>query len=161
MKKPDKSSPDKEMLKAFEAAGLVDYLEYIQSGKRIMAANFKAGVARGLGITVGMSLVLGIVAWVLTLLVDLPVVGEYAAQVEAYMNEYRESTNYNDDFEKMNELLRHIEENTKEPGALTEAPGSPSKAPDFPVEAPDSPLKALDFPVEEPGSPNKVPAPPM
>ena len=135
------------MLKAFEAAGLVDYLEYIQSGKRIMAANFKAGVARGLGITVGMSLVLGIVAWVLTLLVDLPLIGEYAAQVEAYMNEYRESTNYNDDFAEMNELLRHIEENTKESGA--------------PLEALPSAIEAPDFPVEEPGSPNEAPAPPM
>ncbi len=142
MKKPDKSSPDKEMLKAFEAAGLVEYLEYIQSGKRIMAANFKAGVARGLGITVGMSLVLGIVAWVLTLLVDLPLIGEYAEQVEAYMNEYRESTNYNDDFAEMNELLRHIEENTKDYGPSVKAPGSPVGVPDLPVEEPDSPMTA-------------------
>lgn len=131
MKKPDKSSPDKEMLKAFEAAGLVDYLEYIQSGKRIMAANFKAGVARGLGVTVGMSLVLGIVAWVLTLLVDLPVIGEYAGQVEDYMNEYRESTNYSDAFAEMNELLRHIEENTEVPALPVDqpAPAAPEPAP--------------------------------
>lgn len=113
MKKPDKSSPEKEMLKTFEAAGLVEYLEYLQSGKRIMTTNFKAGVAKGLGLTLGMSVVLALIAWILALLVDLPVIGEYASQVEDYMTEFRESTNYNDDFERMNELLQHIDENTR------------------------------------------------
>ena len=114
MKKPDKSSPESEVLKAFEAAGLIEYLEYIKSGKRIMMTNFKAGVARGLGLTLGMSIVLGIVAWVLALLVDLPVVGEYAKEVENYMTEFRDSTNYNDEFDEMNALLRSIEENTQD-----------------------------------------------
>ena len=101
------------MLRAFEAAGLVEYLEYLQSGKRIMLTNFKAGVAKGLGLTLGMSVVLGVIAWVLTLMIDLPVIGEYANDVVNYMNEYRESTNYTDEFQEMNELLRHIDENTK------------------------------------------------
>ena len=126
MKKPDKSSPESEVLKAFEAAGLIEYLEYIKSGKPVMMTNFKAGVARGLGLTLGMSIVLGIVAWVLALLVDLPVVGEYAKEVENYMAEFRDSTNYNDEFDEMNALLRSIEENTQDGSSENGAAAGPN-----------------------------------
>ena len=46
-----KNSPDKEIIKTFEAAGVVDYMEYLKSGKRVFWVNFKAGVAKGLGLT--------------------------------------------------------------------------------------------------------------
>ena len=118
MPSPPKSSPDKELLKTFEAAGLVEYIEYLQSGKRIMLTNFKAGVAKGLGLTLGMSVVLGLFAWVLTMLVDLPLIGEYALQAKTYMNEYTESTNYSDEFADMSEQLREINQNTRKSGSV-------------------------------------------
>ena len=114
MKSMPKSSPDKELVKVFEAAGVVDFLEYLQSGKRIMWVNFKAGIARGFGITVGMTLVVGIFIWILTMLVDLPVVGEYFSEAKQYINEYTENTNYKDEFLEMNQLLGEINENIKE-----------------------------------------------
>ena len=40
MKSMPDSSPDKEIVKAFEAGGVVDYLEYLQSGKRVFWVNF-------------------------------------------------------------------------------------------------------------------------
>ena len=64
MKSTPKYTPDKELVKVFEAAGVVDFLEYLQSGKRIMWVNFKAGIARGCGVTVGMTVVLGAFIWV-------------------------------------------------------------------------------------------------
>ena len=115
MKSAPKTSPDKELVKIFEAAGVVDYLEYLQSGKRIMWVNFKAGVAKGLGLTVGLAVVMGIVVWVLTMLVDLPLVGEYFEDAQQYLNEYAESTNYEDEFAEMNQQLHEINENTKNP----------------------------------------------
>ncbi len=108
-----KTSPDKEIIKAFEAAGIIDYLQYLQSSKQIMWVNFKAGIAKGLGITIGMTVVVGIIIWILTKLVSLPVVGEYFEQAEVLINEYSENTNYTDEFAEMNELLREIRENTK------------------------------------------------
>ena len=108
-----KSSPDKELVKIFEAAGVVDYLEYLQSGKRILWVNFRAGIARGFGVTVGMTLVVGVFIWVLTMLVDLPLVGEYFGDAKQYVNEYAENTNYTDEFADMNQLLREINENIK------------------------------------------------
>jgi hypothetical protein len=113
MKSEPKSSPDKELIKAFEAAGVVDFLEYLQSGKRLMWLNFKAGVAKGFGVTVGMTVVLGIAIWILTLLVNLPIVGEYFGKAEQVITEYADSTNYEDEFSEMNEYLREINENTK------------------------------------------------
>jgi len=117
MKSGPKTSPDKELVKVFEAAGVVDYLEYLQSGKRIMWVNFKAGIAKGFGITVGMTLIVAVFIWVLTMLVDLPLVGEYFANAKQKVNEYAENTNYSDEFADMNQILREINENIKEEAA--------------------------------------------
>ena len=108
-----KTSPDKEIVKAFEAAGVVDFLEYLQSGRRLMWLNFKAGVAKGFGVTVGMTVVLAVLIWVLTMLVDLPLVGEYFAEAEQFITEYADSTNYEDEFAEMTKQLSEINENTK------------------------------------------------
>jgi len=113
MPSPPENSPEKELIKTFEAAGIIDYLEYLKSGKRLMWINFKAGIAKGFGVTVGMTLVLGICIWILTKLVNLPVIGEYFEQVETIVKEFSESTNYKQEFAEMNELLREIRENTK------------------------------------------------
>lgn len=107
-----KTFPEKELVKIFEAAGVVDYLQYLQSSKRILWVNFKAGIAKGFGITIGMTVVLGLFIWILTRLVSLPVVGEYFEKTESYINEYAENTNYNDEFKEMNEVLREIRDNT-------------------------------------------------
>ena len=111
MKSMPKSSPDKELVKVFEAAGVVDFLEYLQSGKRIMWINFRAGVAKGVGVTVGMTFILGILAWVLTMLVDLPLIGDYFTDAKQYVTEYAEITNYKDDFALMNQQLDEINKN--------------------------------------------------
>jgi len=113
MKSTPKTTPDKELVKIFQAAGVVDYLEYIQSGKRIMWVNFKAGVARGLGMTIGMTVILGIFIWVLTMLVDLPIIGEYFADAKQYVTEYADNTNYKDEFQEMIQTLQDIDENTQ------------------------------------------------
>jgi len=116
MKSTPKTTPDKELVKVFQAAGVVDYLEYLQSGKRIIWVNFKAGVARGLGMTIGMTVILGIFIWVLTMLVDLPVVGEYFADAKQYITEYADNTNYGDEFQEMNQVLQEINENVASEG---------------------------------------------
>ena len=128
MPTPPKESPEKELMRTLEAAGVVEYLEYLRSGKRVLWLNFKAGVAKGLGITLGMSVVVGLVVWGLTMLVDLPLVGEYAREAVAWVKEYQESTNYNEEFKEMNELLRDIRDGgvsaPEETSALAEvAPG--------------------------------------
>ena len=114
MKSIPKSSPDKELVKVFEAAGVVDFLEYLQSGKRILWINFRAGVAKGVGVTVGMTFILGLLAWVLTMLVDLPLIGDYFTDAKQYVTEYAENTNYKADFALMPEQLEQINENLED-----------------------------------------------
>lgn len=109
--KPPKSSPDAELVKVFKAAGVVDFMQYLQSGRSIMWINFKAGVARGLGMTLGMTVVLGLLIWTLTKLVALPVVGEYFQEAERFVEEYVEKTDYKSEFEEMNRVLNEINEN--------------------------------------------------
>ena len=118
-----KTSPEKELAKVLDAADVVDFIEYLQSGKRIMWLNFKAGIAKGLGVTLGMTVVVGIIVWVLTMLVDLPLVGEYFEEAQSYLTEYAENTNYQSDFDEMNRLLTEINENIQE----ETVPESPSK----------------------------------
>jgi len=125
MKSMPDSSPDKEIIKTFEAGGVVDYLEYLKSGKRVFWVNFRAGVAKGLGLTVGMTVVVGIVVWILTMLINLPIVGEYFADAKEYVTQYADSTNYEDEFAEQIRLLREIDKNMKtdentETGASTE-----------------------------------------
>ena len=112
MKSKPKTSPEKELVKVFEAAGLIEYLEYLQSGKRLMWVNFQAGVAKGLGLTVGLAVVLAGVVWILTMLMDLPLVGEYFANAQEYITDYADSTNYEDEFAEMTQQLQEINENT-------------------------------------------------
>jgi hypothetical protein len=114
MQSAPKTSPDKEIIKIFEAGGVVEYLEYLQSGKRLLWINFKAGVAKGFGITVGATVVLGLLVWVLTMLMGLPIVGEYFSNAQEYITEYQESTNYEDEFAEQIRLLKEIEESNKQ-----------------------------------------------
>lgn len=118
-----KSSPEKELVKVLDAADVVDFLEYLKSGRRIFWVNFRAGVAKGLGVTVGMTVILGLLVWVLTILVDLPLVGEYFENAKSYVTEYAENTNYKADFEAMNLQLQEINENTKN----ADGPEAPQK----------------------------------
>ena len=122
MKSMPKSSPDKELVKVFEAAGVVDFLEYLQSGKRMLWVNFKAGVAKGVGVTVGMTSILGVLAWVLTMLVDLPLIGNYFTDAKQYVTEYAENTNYKEDFALMNQQLQEINDNLENESTVQTPP---------------------------------------
>ena len=113
MKSIPKTSPDKELVKIFEAGGVVEYLEYLQSGKRLLWLNFKAGVAKGFGVTIGMTVVVALFIWILTMLVDLPLIGAYFSDAQQYVTEYADNTNYKDEFAEMNQQLREINENIK------------------------------------------------
>lgn len=113
MKAPQ-NSLDTELVKVFKAAGVVDFMQYLQSDRSIMWINFKAGVAKGLGMTLGMSVVLGLLIWILTKLVALPVVGEYFADTEEYVNEFVEKTDYKSELQEMNRVLKEINKNIKQ-----------------------------------------------
>jgi len=66
-----------------ERANLVEYMQLIQSPRRMLFLNFMAGVARGFGIAVGFTIIGAFFIYVLTRLasLNLPIIGEFIAQV--------------------------------------------------------------------------------
>jgi len=64
-----------------DGAGFSDFVRYLRSPWRIMWVNFWAGVFRGLGILIGMTVVVALLVWFLTKLVDFPLIGEYFEQM--------------------------------------------------------------------------------
>ena len=65
------------LAKAFEELQVQDFMKYLHSPWRIVWHNFVAGIFRGLGIIVGMTVVFGVLIWMLTQLVDFPLIGQY------------------------------------------------------------------------------------
>lgn len=99
---------DRSQRKANEA--LTEFIRYSSSPWRLMWSNFIAGVFRGLGAIIGASFFIALILWLLTLFVDIPLVGEHAADIKETFNGYINDTNYNDEFERMSEILERIEQ---------------------------------------------------
>ncbi|MGK0273220.1 MAG: hypothetical protein ACI88H_003899 [Cocleimonas sp.] len=98
---------DKDQQKANE--NLKEFIRYSSSPWRIVWTNFVAGVFRGLGAIIGASVFIALILWLLTLFVDIPLIGEYAANVKTSVVGYVNETNYNDEFERMSIILENIE----------------------------------------------------
>lgn len=98
---------DKNQEKAGQA--LEEFIRYSSSPWRIVWTNFVAGVFRGLGAIIGASAFIALFIWLLTLFVDIPLIGEYAADTKSTVIGYINETNYNDEFERMSKSLESIE----------------------------------------------------
>ena len=98
---------DKNEEKASRA--LKEFMRYSSSPWRVVWANFVAGVFRGLGAIIGVSVFIAGMIWMLTLFVDIPLVGEYAENAKSSVISYVNDTNYNDEFERIGKTLENIE----------------------------------------------------
>ncbi len=99
---------EKKIIETFEVSGIDEYIQYLQSPWRILWSNLLAGIAKGIGFILGVTVVLGVVVWFVAKMVDVPLIGEYFAQIEKSINEYKESTNYKKEFQSMEHLLQEI-----------------------------------------------------
>jgi len=77
----------------FEQIGFRDFVNYLQSPMRIIWVNFWAGVFRGVGILIGMTVVIAIIIWFLTKLVDFPLIGSYFQQILDMFEQFAPGTN--------------------------------------------------------------------
>jgi hypothetical protein len=105
------------LLDAIDAAGLQEFMEYIRSPWKMLWPNFVAGVARGFGALVWVTIVLAMIWWFLSTLIDLPLIGKqiepYVERIQTEMNTYIEQTNYSDEFRSLENTLKQIENNTR------------------------------------------------
>lgn len=64
-----------------ERMNLSQYLEMMQNKNRIIWNNLIAGVARGFGFTIGMTLLASFLLFLLGSIVDMPLIGRYVAKI--------------------------------------------------------------------------------
>ncbi|MBO8171170.1 MAG: hypothetical protein H0Z33_04665 [Bacillaceae bacterium] len=72
-----------------EEMKLGDILRNYNRPRRVFAINFLAGLARGLGLTVGTAIVLAIAGFILSKFLSVPVIGEYISNILDYVRQYQ------------------------------------------------------------------------
>lgn len=101
------------LIDAIESVWLEEFMEYIRSPWKMLWPNFVAWVARWFGALVGATIVIGLIGWILTTLIDLPLIGKrlepYVERTQTEFKRYTEATNYNPHFERMQKTLDSID----------------------------------------------------
>lgn len=57
--------------------------------RRLIWTNFVAGLARGLGLTIGTAIVLALLGSLLSKFLSIPIIGDYIKEIIAYVQSYR------------------------------------------------------------------------
>jgi len=74
------------------ASGLDDFVRYLRSPWRIIWSNLLAGIFRGLGFLIGATVIVAVAVYILVqILGNLPIVGEWFAEVGAFLTNIQES----------------------------------------------------------------------
>ena len=77
-----------------DGIGFHYFVNYLQSPWRIIWTNFIAGIFRGLGILIGMTLVVAFIIWLLSQLVHFPLIGQYFKAILELLQEYLPESSY-------------------------------------------------------------------
>lgn len=88
-----KTQPEEDaqaLEKAFKELQISEFIKYLRSPWRIMWHNFLAGVFRGLGVIVGMTVVFAVLIWALTQLVDFPLIGQHFLDLKQMLEQFTE-----------------------------------------------------------------------
>lgn len=64
-----------------EKARIAEYIEIMNNPKKLIFYNFIGGLARGLGTAIGLTLLVALLIFILRKIVDLPLIGEYIADL--------------------------------------------------------------------------------
>ncbi|WP_238653031.1 DUF5665 domain-containing protein [Paenibacillus piscarius] len=71
---------------SLEKSEFKDILENYTDPKKRIITNLMAGISRGLGLSLGTFVILGLLGYILSLFLDVPVIGEYLAQIKKYID---------------------------------------------------------------------------
>ena len=72
-----------------EKARIAEYGEIMNNPKRLIYHNFLYGLARGLGTAIGLTVLAAVLLYILRQIVDLPLIGEYIADLLDIIENYR------------------------------------------------------------------------
>ena len=71
-----------------EESRVGDVLRNYNNPRRVLMINLLAGLARGLGLTVGTAIVLGLAGYVLSHFLSIPIIGDYVSDIISYVEQY-------------------------------------------------------------------------
>ncbi|WP_278681667.1 DUF5665 domain-containing protein [Paraclostridium bifermentans] len=77
------------LLYMFERSRIMDYMILTDSRRRMFAINFIAGIGKGFGQAIGFSFLTGLVLYIVSKWVNLPIVGEYIAEFLDMVDNFR------------------------------------------------------------------------
>ncbi|ADC51845.1 MULTISPECIES: DUF5665 domain-containing protein [Alkalihalophilus] len=69
---------------------LKDMAYHFTDKKEVIKTNLLAGIARGVGLTIGTAIFIGLFIFILTQMISLPIVGEWVAEFLEMVDQYRE-----------------------------------------------------------------------
>lgn len=93
-KKPTKSQAEQDaeaLRKAFKELQVSEFVAYLGSPWRIMWHNFLAGIFRGLGTIIGVTVVFAFLIWLLAGLVDFPLIGQYFSDLKEVLESFSQN----------------------------------------------------------------------
>lgn len=68
---------------------LADVIQNYTAPKKLIYINFLAGLARGLGLTIGTAIILAILGWLLGQFLSIPIIGDYIKELVNYIKFYQ------------------------------------------------------------------------
>ncbi|AIQ37870.1 hypothetical protein R50345_26650 [Paenibacillus sp. FSL R5-0345] len=75
-----------KIAESLEKSEFKDILENYSDPKKRIITNLMAGISRGLGLSLGTFVVLGVLGYILSLFLDVPVIGEYLGEIKKYID---------------------------------------------------------------------------
>ncbi len=72
-----------------EKTKIAEYTELIKNPKKLLLINFIGGLARGLGMAIGFTLLAALIIYMIRQLVNLPLIGKYIAELLNIVENYR------------------------------------------------------------------------
>jgi len=89
-----------QVVLSMERSNIADYVTMIKKPWKYLLLTFASGIARGVGIAIGLTIIAAVAIFVLTKilsqLVTLPFIGQTLAQLVEYVNQYlKEGTKIN------------------------------------------------------------------
>lgn len=83
----------KDTIDKLSRVGLHEYATYLSHPGRIFWTNLLAGTARGLGFLLGAAIVLAVFSYLVSVLVDLPYIGEFFLNLNKFLEQSTELYN--------------------------------------------------------------------
>ncbi|OBZ16247.1 hypothetical protein A8L34_26560 [Bacillus sp. FJAT-27264] len=75
-----------QIANSLEKAEFKDILENYSNPKKRIVTNLMAGISRGLGLSLGTFIILGLLGYVASLFINVPVIGEYLGEIKNYID---------------------------------------------------------------------------